>query len=222
MEKMKRFMNKQDDLNISLKKLHSATWGQCSEQLKSSIEHLDDFDAKNGDKDIVWLLKELKRETDGTDSLGNPCLNLIRAMKSLVNMKQGQDESDDDHVKRMNANYEALKLAGGEHVAKSPELMTKAGTTVTKKEEEAEKEKFLAVLLLINSDPNRHSALNKELVHSSQLGNDDYPKTSSATFELMRRRSGSHDNGGRGDRGGRSDRSSTGGRGGSGLYSRAF
>ena len=102
----------------------------------------------------------------------------------------------------MNANYEALKLSGGEHVAKSPELLTKTGTTATKKEEEAEKEKFLAVLLLVHSDPNRHGALNKELVHSSQLGNDDYPKTSSTTFELMRRRSGSHNTRGRGGRSG--------------------
>ena len=183
---------------------------------------MDEFDTNNDNKDIVWLLKELKRETAGIDSLGNPHLNLIRAMKSLVNMKQGQDESDDDCAKRMNANYEALKLAGCENVAKSPELLTKSGTTATKKEEEVEKENFLAVLLLVNSDPNWCSALNKELAHSSQLGNDNYPKTSSATFELMHRRSGSYNTGGRDGRGGRGDRFSTGGRGGGGRYSRAF
>ena len=59
-------------------------------------------------------------------------------------------------------------------------------------------------------------------MHSSQLGNDDYPKTSSATYELMRRRSGSYDVGRRGNRGGNNNGTYHGTCGGGGHYGRAF
>ena len=222
MEEYKRFRTKQDQVTVSMKKLYNVIWGQCSDQLQSAIKYLDDYELKECNKDISWLLGELKRETAGIDSLGNAHLNLIKALKTMVNMKQGPDESDDNYLKRMNASYDSLVLAGGGHIVESPTLMTVAGSSATAKEKAAEKEKFLAVLLLVNADPSRYSHLNKELVHSSQLGNDNYPKTSSATYELLRRRSGSYDVSGPGARHHRSDRHSTGGRGAGGRYGRAF
>ena len=70
--------------------------------------------------------------------------------------------------------------------------------------------------MLLNADSGRYGNLNREITHSTQLGNDDYPKISSSTYELIHRRSGGYDNndrshrntrtGGRGGRGGRNGR----------------
>ena len=77
----------------------------------------------------------------------------------------------------------------------SPRLIDKNGTQPTEKEKKVESEKFMAVLLLLNSDPIRYKALNTELLHSAQLKEDDeYPKTSSSAYELMCRRSGRYEN----------------------------
>jgi hypothetical protein len=100
----------------------------------------------------------------------------------------------------MNASIESLKLAGGCHVMASPDLIEMSGLSPTKQEEGIESEKFLGVLLLLNADPSYYASLNKELVHSTQLGIDNYPKTLSSTYELLCQHSGHYDNhgGGRG------------------------
>ena len=77
MEKIKRYLNREDKVKTSLNKLFNVIWGHCSDQLQSSIKYLDDYEAKEDAKSIVWLLKELLRETAGIDSLGNPYLNLV-------------------------------------------------------------------------------------------------------------------------------------------------
>mmetsp|Transcript_22006 Transcript_22006/g.28311 ORF Transcript_22006/g.28311 Transcript_22006/m.28311 type:complete len:84 (+) Transcript_22006:569-820(+) len=78
-------------------------------------------------------------------------------------MRQGADESDDGYLKRMKANAESLKLAGGRHVMISPNLIIKAGTQATTQEENVELDKFFAALLLSKADPRRYAELNKEL-----------------------------------------------------------
>ena len=109
-------------------------------------------------------------------------------------MTQGQDESDDSYLKRSKASMDALCITGGGHVLTSPDLMKIGGSTPIDKEKQVESEKFLAVLLLLNADSGRYGNLNRELTYSAQLGNDDYPKTSSSTYELLHRRSGGYDN----------------------------
>jgi len=84
-------------------------------------------------------------------------------------MRQGADETDDGYLKRMKANVESLKFAGGRHDMISPDLFTKAGTKSTTQEENVELDKFLAS----NADPRRYAAFIKK------LGNDQYPTTSS-------------------------------------------
>ena len=65
----------------------------------------------------------------------------------------------------------------------SPDLFTKAGTKSTTQEENVELDKFGAS----NADPRRYAAFIKK------LGNDQYPTTSSAVYELMCRKSGRYE-----------------------------
>ena len=215
MEKLKRYMIKTDELLTNQRKLYDVIWGQCSDQLQEVIKYLDDYEDKETKKDIPWLMEQLQRETVGIDSMGNKYVNLIKAIKLLINMRQGQEESDDVYLKRMKANAESLKLAGGKHIFVSPELITSAGSTVTAKETSTEIDKFLGFLLLLNADQQRYGDLQKELAQDAQLGNDNYPQTTASTYELLCRRSGRYESFGRPGRGGRN-----GGRGGRGYSGR--
>ena len=219
-----RYTKLEDEHKDNLKKLYSIIWGQCSDQLQSAIKYVKDFDLKNNAKDIVWLLRELQRETAGIDSLGNKHVNYIKALKALLNIKQHNDENDEVYYKRMKANIDSLKLAGGKHVLCSPDLVEKTGTTATAQEEDYEADQFFGILLLTNSDAQRYGILNKELLHAAQFGNNDYPNTSSGAYELMCRRSGRYDHYSRsgGGRGSGSNNGGRGGRGNGGRYNRAF
>mmetsp|Transcript_11464 Transcript_11464/g.16625 ORF Transcript_11464/g.16625 Transcript_11464/m.16625 type:complete len:104 (+) Transcript_11464:182-493(+) len=102
------------------------------------MKYIDGFDNYKNDKDIVWLSKELKRETAGIDSMGNRHVNYIKSLRMTLNMKQGSEESNESYLKRLNASVESLKLAGGAHVLTSPDLITTVGTNATKQEEQIE------------------------------------------------------------------------------------
>ena len=67
----------------------------------------------------------------------------------------------------MNASIEVLKLAGGSHVLASSDLIEMSRLTSTKQEENIEREKFLGILFLLNSDSSHYASLNKELVYSA-------------------------------------------------------
>ena len=92
---------------------------------------LADFDSKDSDRDVDWLLKQLQKETAGIDSLGNKHVNHIKALRQVVNLKQGSEEDNDSYLKRFCTSVDALKLAGGGHVLTSPDLISKAGTVAT-------------------------------------------------------------------------------------------
>ncbi len=148
-------------MKSSLNKLYNIIWGQCSDQLQATVKFMDDYNTKDEGKDIVWLLTQLQRETAGIDSLGNRHITLIKTLRTLINIHQGDDESDDGYLKRMKANAESLKLAGGRNVMISPNSITKDWTEATTQEENVELDNFLAVLLLSNADPRRYAELNK-------------------------------------------------------------
>ena len=57
MEKIKQYLNKEDKMKTGLNKPINVIWGQCSDQLQSSIKYLDDYEAREDTIDIVWLLK---------------------------------------------------------------------------------------------------------------------------------------------------------------------
>ena len=109
-ERIKRHIVKEDELKSSLNKLYNIIWSQCSDQLQATVKFLDDYNTKEEGKDIVWLLTQLQRETAGIDSLGNRHIALIKTLRTLINMRQGADESDDGCLKRMKTmlNHENL------------------------------------------------------------------------------------------------------------------
>ena len=80
-KKCERYEQKKDELITHTSSLYDVLWGQCSPQLQSTIKYNEQFETKDEERDIVWLMKELQRETAGIDNLGNKHVNLIKAMK---------------------------------------------------------------------------------------------------------------------------------------------
>ncbi len=119
--------------------------------------------------------------------MGNKHVNLIKAIKTLVNARQGNDKDEDTYVKRMLSYTESLDLAGGGHVLISPNLINKADAEATAQEENAEFEKLMAVLILLNADSAKYSALNTELKNASHHGLNYYPTMTSRAYELLMR-----------------------------------
>ena len=106
---------------------------------------------------------------------------------------------------------ETLKIAGGEHILISPEMLGMKLDVATSLQLREEKEKFLAICFILRSDPERYKVLLNDLRRSANLGRDEYPETLTEAFDLLVRESGEYDTvrppsnryRGRGGRGGR-------------------
>ena len=70
---------------------------------------------KHKEKDVIWILKNLKTVSTGIDPLGNKNVNYFNAMKYFVNTRQGHLKGDNGYTKRTRSAIKNLILAGGSH-----------------------------------------------------------------------------------------------------------
>ena len=196
-ERIKMYIARESQLEENVTKLYNIIWGQCTDQLQSAIKYQSDYEKKSKEKDVLWLLKKLQKETAGLDSLGNKHVNLIKALKAMLDLQQGETEGNDNYVRRLKASVEALNLAGGGHIMISPDLIVKATDPATDEEKAKEREKFMAALVIMNSDKKRFDPLKQELINASYVGRNDYPTSTSTAHDLLARRSGRYETVGR-------------------------
>ena len=134
---------------------------------------------------MKWLLNELRKASSGIDSKANPYLTMLEAISTVFKMKQGNSESNDTYVERFKNNVMTMNMVQGGHVFFSPGIVGKSLTDASTEVKLESKESCMAILLLINADPSRYSALMSSLKAGANLGRDEYPKTVAGMYELM-------------------------------------
>ena len=214
---IKLFVQRKQELISNMQKIYGLVKGQCSASLRAVLKTESDYEEKDGEQDVLWLLENLKKLTSGLDSKGNKRCNLFDALLAFITMRQGDTESDTSYMKRFRVNTDTLIAAGGQHIFCSPELMDAVDKdNPTEKEKQIEEDKFKAIVFLKRSDQGRYGNFLTELQNSAHLNRDEYPESETAALDLMVRRSGAFDTsliGGRGSRVQRSTRRPGRGRG---------
>ena len=155
--KCKLYVQREFTLDSNKSKIYSIIWGQCSTGLKGVIQGLADYKKKDEDRDVLWLLEQLRLTTAGIDNKSNKYDNLRKVLRHFLNMRQYETESNDDYVTRFNANAETLKLTAGLGFFASPIIMGKSNPTDDKLL--ADDEKFRAMCLIQSAEPGRYGDL---------------------------------------------------------------
>ena len=106
-QRIKMYVTKEMDMVNNIDYIYTKIWGQCADPLQNIIKHLDKFTVKHKEKEVIWLLKNLKTFYTGIDYLGNKRVNYLNAIKYSVNMRQGPLEGDNGYI---NGKYWQLKL----------------------------------------------------------------------------------------------------------------
>ena len=96
--------------------IYAKIWGHCTDPLQNMIKQLKQFTVKHKEKDVTWILNNLKTVSTGIDSLGNKHVNYFNALKYFVNMRQGPLEGNNGYIKRARLSIESLIFDGGHHV----------------------------------------------------------------------------------------------------------
>ena len=172
-------------LDSAIKGLYNMVWGQCTSALQGAIARREDYETKKNEKDVHWLLENLKEELSGVDSSANPYSMWWAALRKFVNMRQGSEESANDFLKRQNEYLERFEMVGGTDFFFSEKIAKQSVLVSTKTFIQEQKEKFLAVHLVEQADAIKCKDLWKSLVDGINLGRDEYPESRTAALNLL-------------------------------------
>ena len=99
-QRIKLYANREAEVTNNMNKIYGIVKTQCSYSLKIVLEQEKEFDEKNKDQDIVWLLERLKEITSCLDMKSNKTCNLFDAALAFLTMRQGEKEGDSLCLKR--------------------------------------------------------------------------------------------------------------------------
>ena len=200
-EDLRRFHDRYDKIEQDLVKVYSVIFTQyCTKTMQLRIEEHPDFVSKIDDNPIQ-LLEVIKTLMHDTVRGQYPMVSITDALVRLVTMRQYDNESFLDYLKRFKQTRDVAKSYWGNHILDTYIKNTsdynilqenikilKADTNSKQEdidvlEEEQNRmvddawETWLSYILLKGSDQNKYGTLMKGFVSQYSLGNDQYPKT---------------------------------------------
>ena len=191
------FNDKKVQYEANKSKAHALLWQQCTSMMRSKITSRPEFETEIKGNPIK-LLEAIKQHALSYESTQYRMKTICDAMKSLINLKQKEDENPIDYLKRFKVALDVFYS----HVGKDftfPRIVEehedydshmnkiKATDTSEAQKDTARNEikkigkgcmkEFTAYLYLENSDRPRYGSILKGLGSQFSLQNDQYPKT---------------------------------------------
>jgi hypothetical protein len=93
-QRIKLYVTREAELESNMNKIYGIVKGQCSHSLRTVLKQEDDYEQKDKEHNILWLLEHLKSITSGLDSKSNKRCNLFDAILVFITMRQGENEND--------------------------------------------------------------------------------------------------------------------------------
>jgi hypothetical protein len=136
------------------------------------------------------LLEALKELMHDTVRAQYPFKSFTTAERNLITIRQFENEPLLDFVKRFKQVRDVYKSHVGtkildEFTKKLDEYKEATDAAAKKAVKEASFEKWMAYLLIEQSDHNKYGSLIKGFVSQYLLGNDQYPKTIAAATDVL-------------------------------------
>ena len=97
----------------------------------------------------------------------------MRIIMNFILLKQQKHKTNDGYLTRFKSMVQTLKIAGGEHILMSREMLGNELAVATKGEINGEKENFMAICFMLRSDENRYKKLLDDLRSSVTRGRNE-------------------------------------------------
>jgi len=181
-DEIKRFNKRKEKLEENLKKAYSVIKKQyCSKTMENRIEEHPDFASKIVN-DPIELLKAIKTLTQDTVRAQYPYLSMWTALRRLITMRQFDDESILDFVKRFKQQRDIVKSHIGkkfldEFVEHTENYRNENDPAKKAKMKDGAFDRAMAVLLMDTADKNKYGTLMRGYISQYSMKNDQYPET---------------------------------------------
>ena len=176
--------------------------GQCTLTLIAELKGLDEFEDKDADFDVLWLLTQINLIVSGVEQRTQNTYELaFTLIRNLVNLRQQENETTEVYMDRFRKSVQILDFAGlnlFDHSSlqkmELKKIMDKKGldvsaatTTETEQASKVSVECSKSVFMLENADPYCFLTLFTDLRKDIIKKHDNFPRTVVETFEMLNR-----------------------------------
>jgi hypothetical protein len=193
---MKTYMKRKDLLESNSRAVYAIVWGQSSPMMQSKVESLDEFEAKSGDCDCVWLLEEIQGIMHRFEGTRNVFISLDDAWSSYYSCRQGNKQTLHDYLKEYQGWVQVLEHYGAALGAAGPyqdavrdnvmeETPGLTDQEYKKRTVIAAKKKYVAIGFLKRADRKRYGGLWSNLENLYTRGEDQYPTDLTGAYNLL-------------------------------------
>ena len=195
-EEMKNYLKRRNALQSNKRAVYAIVWGQCSLQMQSKIEALDDYEGKRDQCDCLWLLKEIRGVAHQFEGTRNIFISVHLAWERYYNFKQGPQQTLHSYFKDFQGIVEVLEHYGAGIGAAGPyqkavrEEVKAANLNASKADVDRRvtllaKNKSVAIAFLKGADKARYGGLWVDLENVYARGNDEYPNDLTGAHNLL-------------------------------------
>ena len=149
-------------------KLFGHIWGQCTPALQQDVAGDEEYEQKCIDFDCLWLLQKLKKCSSGADGTQYKYLAFIRCIRTLVTIRQQEQESLQKISDRLSSSLQSFKLLGGNlHPEELVNHEMKSDGTLTKDDAKYKVEnKLMGIILIEAANDKKFGELKRSLQKS--------------------------------------------------------
>jgi hypothetical protein len=166
---VERYLERKDTLKQNLTKAYALIFSTyCNKTMQNRVEEHPKFEATIRD-DPIELLNKIKVLMHDPIRAKYPFASLTEAISRMLNLKQSENEGLLDHVKRFKESRDIMKSHVGTDildklVKNTLEYRDESNTTLKERKKDGAFDRWMAYLLIRNSDQAKYGSLSNGLV----------------------------------------------------------
>ena len=107
------YLARKNHLTNNQGSLYSLIKGQCTPALVAELKGLDDFEDRDSDFDVLWLLTQINLVVSGVEQRTQNTYELaFTLIRNLVNLLQQEHETTEAYMDRFRESIQTLEFAG--------------------------------------------------------------------------------------------------------------
>ena len=118
---MKSYVNNKDLLQVSMMRIYSVIYGQCSDGIQTKIETMSNPKRIANYGNTIGLLNDIKSVMDNFHTSSKPVQYIMNCNKTLLAYRQGRDQTIPDYHKQFKVLIDVIEY-NGESVAAEQHL----------------------------------------------------------------------------------------------------
>ena len=161
----------------------------CKKKMQNQVEEHPEFETTIRD-DPIELLNKIKMLMHNPIRAKYPYASLTEAISRILNLKQSENEGLLDYDKRFKESRDIMKSHVGtdildKFVENTLEYRDEKDTTLKKEMKDGAFDRWMAYLLIRNSDQAKYGSLSNGLVSQFSMQNNQYPKTCTTATDIL-------------------------------------